>query len=73
MTENKLSPEMEQIIAAWFRKLGENICPHCDTTIAQQEQVGHCVYARPCGHRLYQGKINAFTSVTAGRAGTGPQ
>jgi hypothetical protein len=55
-----LDPKDNALIAAWFQKLADNVCPHCDTAIARQEQVGHCVYARPCGHRLYQGKVGAF-------------
>jgi hypothetical protein len=31
-------------------------CPHCKRPMTQQ-QVGPCVYASPCGHRLFQGKI----------------
>jgi len=56
-------PQLERdmkFIAAEFEKLAKNVCPHCDGAIARQEQVGRCVYARPCGHRLYQGTVGAF-------------
>jgi hypothetical protein len=32
-------------------------CPHCGKTIEKKEQVGRCVYGRPCGCRLYQGRL----------------
>lgn len=32
------------------------ICPECNEKINQHRQAGRCVYADPCGHRLYQGK-----------------
>lgn len=37
--------------------LDNDICPHCGQAIARYEQVGRCVYGRPCGCRLYQGKL----------------
>jgi hypothetical protein len=38
------------------RKLDANICPVCDQPMTKR-QVGPCVYAQPCGHRLYQGRL----------------
>lgn len=32
-------------------------CIHCKRLIEKLEQVGRCVYARPCGCRQYQGKL----------------
>jgi hypothetical protein len=40
----------------WARKLESDVCPHCDQAMTKK-QVGPCVYAEPCGHRLYQGRI----------------
>lgn len=58
------------VVERWLHKLRSNVCPHCDAPIAQQEQVGRCVYARPCGHRLYQGIVGAFAPAADGvRAG----
>lgn len=34
-------------------KRGE--CAECGAKVASVEQVGRCVYARPCGHRIGQG------------------
>lgn len=56
------------VVKAWCEKLRNNVCPHCDAPIAQQEQVGRCVYARPCGHRLYQGTVGAFAPAESGGA-----
>ena len=32
-------------------------CLVCDAAVATWSQVGRCVYALPCEHRQYQGKI----------------
>ena len=34
-------------------------CVHCEKPIEKLEQVGRCVYARPCGCRQFQGKVPA--------------
>lgn len=39
--------------------LDNNICPHCKAPIQHLKQIGRCVYAEPCGDRLYQGKVPA--------------
>ena len=55
--------ESEQFIADFLVKLaaltsGEGQrCIHCDTPIDKLEQVGRCVYARPCNCRQYQGTL----------------
>lgn len=33
-------------------------CPHCGRLIQSMDQVGRCVYARPCGCRQYQGRVS---------------
>lgn len=40
----------------FFAKIEQGICPDCDRTMIKR-QVGSGVYAAPCGHRLYQGKV----------------
>lgn len=40
-----------------FEKMANNICPECDQPMTKV-QSGRCVYAVPCGHRLYQGKLS---------------
>ena len=39
------------------KELEEGICPTCKQKISKHKQVGRCVYAEPCTHRLYQGKM----------------
>jgi hypothetical protein len=41
---------------AFFAEMDGGTCPHCHQAMTKT-QVGHCVYAEPCGHRLYQGTI----------------
>ena len=55
--------EEERFIAGFLVKLaaltggkGER-CIHCDEPIEKLEQVGRCVYARPCNCRQYQGRL----------------
>lgn len=43
-------------INEWLGKLESNICPDCNAAVERERQVGRCVYAEPCGHRLFQGK-----------------
>ena len=43
---------------AFAQSLEANKCPECGAAIVKKEQVGRCVYARPCNHRLYQGKVS---------------
>ena len=40
----------------YINDLDANICPFCKTAIQRRKQVGRCVYAEPCNHRLYQGR-----------------
>jgi hypothetical protein len=41
----------------FFADLAANVCPHCGQAITRKRQNGRCVYADPCGCRLYQGKL----------------
>lgn len=49
--------EVAALLQEFARKLENNICPQCDRPIERKEQVGRCVYALPCHHRLYQGRL----------------
>lgn len=49
--------ESRKSIERFMAELNSDICPHCHKPIEKYEQVGRCVYGRPCGHRLYQGKV----------------
>lgn len=46
----------------WIDALANDICPECGMKVEQKRQVGRCVYASPCGHRLYQGKLDPTMS-----------
>jgi hypothetical protein len=43
--------------ARFASELAAGRCPHCGRDIVRKRQVGRCVYADPCGCRLYQGKL----------------
>jgi hypothetical protein len=55
--EVALQAEQEREAAKLFlQELAEGkTCPHCHKLIERRAQVGRCVYALPCGCRLYQG------------------
>lgn len=50
--------EVAAIISEHFGNIERDICPICKATIERQVQVGRCVYAQPCNHRLYQGTVD---------------
>ncbi len=43
-------------LAQFVSRESEN-CPQCGQHIDRVEQVGRCVYARPCGCRVFQGRV----------------
>jgi hypothetical protein len=47
--------ESDARFAKKMQRLAEGFCLQCDQPMTKR-QVGRCVYAEPCGHRLYQGK-----------------
>jgi hypothetical protein len=49
--------ELDASVAKYLADLANDICPVCETPVAKKHQVGRCVYAEPCGHRLYQGQL----------------
>ncbi len=51
-----LSEETRAAIQRYFENLNADLCPFCQAKIEEEQQVGRCVYAKPCGHRLYQGR-----------------
>jgi len=59
-TEEEVQQEVRKINALFDRTVQDiqnDICPTCRLKIALKRQVGRCVYADPCGHRLYQGHV----------------
>ena len=45
----------DDLLAEFFLDIKAGRCTVCHQP-ATREQVGQCVYGRPCGHRMYQGK-----------------
>jgi hypothetical protein len=43
-------------VTQFLADLATEICPHCQQQMTR-EQRGPDVYAIPCGHRLYQGRL----------------
>lgn len=48
--------EWEETIEKFLGRLKDGDCPHCGVKVTKRIQVGPCVYAEPCGHRIGQGK-----------------
>ncbi|MFA5937502.1 MAG: hypothetical protein WC822_06530 [Candidatus Paceibacterota bacterium] len=58
-TPEEVAAEVKEIddeLRQWNENMANNICPHCKKPM-HKYQVGRCVYASPCGHRLYQGRL----------------
>lgn len=55
--QDRLPDEIGQAIAAYLEALKSGKCPVCHQLVMQEEQRGMCVYASPCGHRLFQGSV----------------
>jgi hypothetical protein len=51
--------QMQVAIKASVNAYLNGNCPHCGAKIEEKKQVGRCVYAIPCYHRLYQGTLPA--------------
>ena len=59
LTPDERQAQRDAATARWRKfatDLSNNICPFCGVAITRRVQVGRCVYAEPCNHRLYQGK-----------------
>jgi hypothetical protein len=48
--------ELDKRAAEWLNNLANGICPTHNIPVTK-EQVGHSVYAKECGCRLYQGTL----------------
>ncbi len=60
MSEQEIDPRVAEAVRNYFENLFSGLCPHCHAKVEKQEQIGRCVYAHPCGHRMYQGEAGAF-------------
>lgn len=59
LTDEEQAAEDREFAAACDKViagLAAGKCPDCGAGVDRREQVGKCVYARPCGHRLGQGR-----------------
>jgi hypothetical protein len=57
LPERKLTDEDWAAIKAFFDDWLSGHCPLCHEVVQKEQQVGRCVVAQPCGHRLYQGRV----------------
>ncbi len=58
MSEHERMTEAEAVQARQaLGELAEDVCPWRHAKIEKMVQIGRCVYARPCNHRLYQGRL----------------
>lgn len=54
-----LPPEASRAVRKYLEIMvgGFKSCPQCDLAVDERQQIGCCVYAFPCGHRLYHGTL----------------
>ena len=55
VTEEK---DFAEAMAQWNNRHLNHECVECGTPYERLRQVGQCVYADPCGHRQYQGRLS---------------
>lgn len=48
---------IDQRIGQRLADIRAGLCPHCRRPVERRRQVGPCIYAEPCGHRLGQGRL----------------
>jgi hypothetical protein len=56
--ESKPDPILENFNLR-LELIDNGLCPDCKQPMLQK-QVGKCVYASPCGHRLFQGRAKTI-------------
>ena len=52
---------VKEAMDALKKSIDGDVCHVCNGHIKQKVQIGRCVYAEPCNHRLYQGTIKPNT------------
>ena len=61
LTEEQAKQRADEILEsgrARMQRMADGICPLCAVKIERKRQVGSCVYADPCGCRLYTGRVS---------------
>jgi hypothetical protein len=53
--DRQLSAVLAKMTA--FESRTSEDCPHCGVHVDALDQVGRCVYSRPCGCRQWQGRV----------------
>jgi hypothetical protein len=59
----KLTDDENEYVAAFLKRMTDldarttEDCCYCGKHIYRMEKIGRCIYARPCGCRLWQGHI----------------
>jgi hypothetical protein len=48
--------DMRGKLVKHFDDIAAGICPVCAHPMCDTQQIGRCVYARPCGCHIYQGR-----------------
>lgn len=48
--------EVQRVAIQFFERLVSGVCTVCGGQVIKEVKVGRCVYAEPCGHRMYQGR-----------------
>jgi hypothetical protein len=49
--------EGKLLMEEFARRMENGLCFVCGEKVSAVEQVGRCIYAKPCGHRQGQGKV----------------
>jgi hypothetical protein len=55
-----LADQAEEHHRAFMAKIALGVCASCDVEAADFKQVGKCIYAMPCGHRVGQGNAAEY-------------
>lgn len=55
--ERQVTEALKKYEALWTRESED--CPQCGAHVDAMEQVGRCVYSRPCNCRQGQGRLHA--------------
>jgi formamidopyrimidine-DNA glycosylase len=49
--------EGNSLLQKYRGRLANDNCPHCQKPIEKKKQIGRSVYALPCYHKLYVGRL----------------